>query len=120
MELGKSLFLAGTNFNEKLYPRSGKGDLKIYWDEEKRRAEIHGKGKVTFVTEPWVFSYEPIQELKRELPVHKHPDHIIAPIHAQIGGPADVHKIQITTPMEKVQGKPGRKAKFQGEESQGE
>src|SRR6478672_4309701 len=121
MEVGKPLFLAGTNYGEKLYPKSGKGTMEIFWDEDKRRAEVHAKGAYTYVTEPWVFTYEPEQAASMKPVENIHHDHIIAPVHAQIGGPADVRKVQVSTPMDKVQGKPGgRKAKFQGEETQGE
>jgi len=59
--------------------------------------------------------------------VNQHPDHRILPIKAQIGGPADVLQqvdtrlsAQVEMPHQKVQGKPGRKPKFQGEADQGE
>lgn len=121
MELGKPLFLAGTNYGEKLKEQCGKGTLSIVWDEEKRRAEIRdGRGFFTFVTEPWVFTYEP-KQTRPTLVVNKsHAQVANVSAKAQVGGPQDVFRAQVSTPMEKVQGKPGRKPKFQGEESQGE
>ena len=121
MELGKPLFLAGTNYSDKLKAKSGKGELTILWDEEHRRAEIHdSRGYHTFINEAWVFTWEPKQERAK---VIVHPTHAMTAgvaARAQIGGPQDVFKAQVSTPLDKVQGKPGRKAKFQGEESQGE
>lgn len=124
MELGKSLFLLGTNYGEKITPKSSKGNLKIFWDTEEKRAEIHSDKGHTFVTESWVFTYEPIQD-KPAAPVNVHHDQRIVPAHAQVGGPQDVFKTQpftaqVSTPISQPPKKPGRPAKFQGEESQGE
>lgn len=121
MEIGKPLYISGTNYGERLKPKHDKGTLEIYWDEEKRRAEVHSsKGYFTYITEPWVFSYEPEQDRKvPQVQQNQHPDHRILPINPQIGGPTDVFNAQVETPHSKVQ-KRGRPPKYQGESEQGE
>lgn len=118
MELGKPLFLCGTNHGDKLKP-GVKGLKEILWDEEKRRAEIISDKGFTYATEPWVFTYEPMQGNEIKVVNAHHTQTQIDVAKAQVSDPAGV-LAQRETPQSKVQGKPGRKPKFQGEEVQGE
>lgn len=117
MELLKPLFLAGTNYGEKLKEQSGKGTLRILFDEEKNRAEIHdSKGFHTYVGIAGIFTWEPKQEKKLTIVNNSHPMSADVPARAQIGGPKDVFTAQVSTPHSQAPRKPGRPAKFQGEE----
>ena len=119
MELLKPLFLAGTNYGEKLKEQSGKGTLRISFDEEKNRSEIHdSKGFYTYVGIAGIFTWEPKQEKKLAVVVNKsHDMSVNVPVRAQVGGPQDVFRTaQVETPMDKVQVRRGRPARYQGEE----
>lgn len=54
-DLKKSLFLAGTNFGEKLDP-SKKTDMKLTFDDERNRLVVQYKGKVAYISDGGWFS----------------------------------------------------------------
>lgn len=125
MEVGKALFLLGTDYGMKLKPDHMKGKLEILWDEENRRAEIRSDKGFCYVTEPWIFSYEPVQEGTVKVTTHvSHPMTMQAPEKAQVSGPGigitQPFTAQVSTPTDKVQNPKKKFAKYQGEESQGE
>lgn len=118
IQLHAPLFLAGTNYGDKLKAKSGKGTLELLYDEENRRAKITSDKGFCYITESSVFSYEPEQGVI--IPVQKHYDHRIAPVNAQIGGPNSVFTAQVSNPITDPPKTIRRRARFQGEEGQQE
>jgi hypothetical protein len=117
VQLHEPLFLAGVNFGNKLQPRSGKGQLELSYDDQSDHVLVDFNGEIAHIKNWASFNEDtPVKDLPKNI---THAQTSDAPTKAQIGGPARF-QAQVTTPMDKVQGKPGRKAKFQGEESQGE
>ena len=117
MELGKPLFLAGVNYGEKLKEKSGKGTLEILWDEDTKCAKVTDqRGCYTFITESWVFTFEPVQENRVVVPINKSHDIVSGISRAQVSAPAGIITAQVTTPQDKANRKAGRPPKFQGEE----
>lgn len=119
VQLHEPLFLAGVNFGVKLQPRSGKGMLELSHDSESDHVIVdfnheraHIKNWASFNEDLGPVVETPAPSIIRAEPV----------VHAQVSGPGQglKFKAQVETPLDKVQGKPGRKAKYQGEESQGE
>jgi hypothetical protein len=118
VQLHEPLFLAGVNFGNKLQPRSGKGHLELSHDSESDHIIVDFNGEIAHIKNWASFNEDNGVEMKfkvidsRDTPVVK----------AQVSGPGQGMKFnaQVETPHDKVQGKPGRKAKYQGEESQGE
>lgn len=117
VQLHEPLFLAGVNFGNKLQPRSGKGILELSHDSESDHVLVNFNGELAHIKN-WA-SFNEDTPSKPDIKIISHPQTSDAPVKAQIGGPARF-QAQVTTPMDKIQGKPGRKAKYQGEESQGE
>lgn len=122
-----SLFLAGKNFGNKISVGQ-KNVTEIYFDTDDNHVHVLCEGQ-----EAWVKGYmnanptsgKPIVELTT---AKHHPMHSGVPVKAQVGGPNEVLKqveqglakrftAQVETPQDKVQGKPGRKPKFQGQET---
>lgn len=130
IQLHEPIFIGGVNLPNKLEPNGPKGPMDLYYDTDLRLWFIVFKGFVGFVSSvagsvasnPKDLGFEEMQRTPyKSGPITTHQPQGTFPAHAQIGGPADVFKVQVSTPMDKVQGKPGaKKAKFQGEESQGE
>ena len=117
LQLHEPLFLAGVNFGIKLQPRSGKGDVILTHDSESDHVLVEFNGERAHIKNWASFNEDrPEKEVVKHV---SHPQTSDAPIKAQIGGPARF-QAQVSTPLDKVQGKPGRKPKYQGEESQGE
>lgn len=117
VQLHEPLFLAGVNFGNKLIEKTGKGDLKLTHDSETDHVLVEFKGERSHIKN-WA-SFNEDTGIKEEQPrpiiVHN------PSIKAQFSGPEKpVFTAQVSTPLDKVQGKPGRKARYQGEESQGE
>ena|ERR1700677_173381 len=117
VQLHEPLFLAGVNFGNKLQPRSGKGMLELSYDSDSDHVIVDFNGEIAHIKN-WA-SYNEDTPAKPEIKLATHAMTVGAPTKAQVGGPARF-QAQVATPMDKVQGKPGRKAKYQGEESQGE
>jgi hypothetical protein len=119
VQLHEPLFLAGVNFGNKLQPRGGKGHLELTHDSETDHILVNFGGEIAHIKN-WASFNEDNGVIAK---VVEHPDNRIQPIvKAQVSGPGQGLKFsaQVETPLDKVQGKPGRKAKYQGEESQGE
>ena len=134
-ELHSPLFIThdngGTNFGEKLYidpKRNLKGALDaLYYDTDLRHTVVMYRGKVALIEniasmtlkDPDKVGLAPV--VRPVLTPVRPTPFIPQPGKAQVGGPGEVRlSAQVSTPIDKVQGKPGRKAKFQGEETQGE
>ncbi len=110
----------GTNFGNKLYwdARKNKKPLEeFYLDkvDDVQLLVVKFKGQTSYV-QSWN-SVTIRQEHKPEVVVPQRERPL--GVKAQVGGPNDVRTAQVSTPLDKVQGKLGRKAKFQGE-NQGE
>jgi hypothetical protein len=114
----------GTNFGEKLYcDKRNKGQFDEFYLEEREgysdRIVVKFKGKTSYI-QNWqnvVLLENQAKQIIAAVPIHH------ANVKAQVSGPGAGLKFtaQVETPNDKVQGKPGgRKAKYQGEESQGE
>jgi hypothetical protein len=119
VQLHEPLFLAGVNFGNKLQPRSGKGLLELSHDTESDHVLVDFNGERAHIKN-WASFNEDRVTLSPVKPVER--IRAIPAINAQASGPGQGLKFnaQVETPIDKVQGKPGRKAKYQGEESQGE
>lgn len=125
-----TFFASGTNFGNKLYTVNGsKGPLTMWYDTEAEKIFVICKNKVQMVNS-WTNAelMTPAQagialSVAPEVTKLTHHHHAIqagVAAKAQIGGPMSPFErpsAQVETPMDKVQGKPGRKPKFQGEES---
>lgn len=121
VQLSEPLFLAGVNFGTKIQPRTGKGDVTIEWDQEYDHVIIKFNGETARIKH---YASINIDNGKVETISQVSHAQIAYPVTAQIGGPGDVLKqrtAQVSTPLDKVQGKPSttKKAKYQGE-TQGE
>lgn len=119
VQLHEPLFLAGVNFGIKLQERSGKGQLTLTHDTDTDHIIVDFNNERAHIKNWASFNEDtPTKETSKSI----HHDHRIMPINAQVSGPGQGLKFnaQVETPLDKVQGKPGRKAKYQGEESQGE
>lgn len=113
----------GTNFGEKLYyDKRNKGQFDEFYLEEREgysdRIVVKYKGKTSYI-QNWqnvVLLENTVKPVLVATVVHT------PQVRAQASGPGMGLKFsaQVETPIDKVQGKPGRKAKYQGEESQGE
>lgn len=119
----------GTNFGEKIYidqRKNLKGKLDaLYYDTDLRHTVVVYKGKVSMIENVSSATLVDPSQIGVKIPKVEVPAYIArvspppAPVKAQVGGP-EKFQAQVSTPHDKVQGKPGRKAKYQGEESQGE
>ena len=123
VQLSEPLFLAGVNFGTKIQPRTGKGDVTIEWDEKFDHVIITFNGEVARIKHYASINYRVDNKEVETITQVSHAQ-IAYPVTAQIGGPGDVLKqrtAQVSTPLDKVQGKPSttKKAKYQGE-TQGE
>jgi hypothetical protein len=119
VQLHEPLFLAGVNFGNKLQPRSGKGHLELTHDDVSDHVIVNFNGQIAHIKNWASFNEEtPELETTEVVPIARS----AAAVKAQASGPGLGLKFQaqVETPIDKVQGKPGRKAKYQGEESQGE
>lgn len=128
VELHSALFILGTNFGEKLHidPKKNKSPLTaLYYDTDGtgqytklESVVVEYKGSITVLDS---VASRTIKGVKApEVIQVYHPQVAGVVVKAQIGGPKDVFTAQVSTPLDKVQGKPGRKPKYQGQESQGE
>jgi hypothetical protein len=118
VQLHEPLFLAGVNFGNKLQPKSGKGHLELSHDSESDHVLVNYNGEIAHIKN-WA-SFNEDNGLLEQTVVEKM--RVVPTTKPQVAGPGIGMKFnaQVETPIDKVQGKPGRKAKYQGEESQGE
>lgn len=118
VQLHEPLFLAGVNFGNKLQPRSGKGMLDLSHDSVSDHVLVNFNGEVAHIKN-WA-SFNEDSGVPEQTFVEKMT--LSSPVKAQASGPGlGLHKsAQVETPHDKVQGTPKKKAKFQGEETQGE
>lgn len=120
VELHQPLFIDGMNFGLKLYadPKKNKAPIEMWYDTELRHTVIVYKQKVALIEStasktlknPDQLGY-PVLETKQtlirmDLP-QSHPNH-------------PMKTAQVSTPISQPPKKPGRPAKYQGDESQGE
>lgn len=135
VELHAPLFLAETNFGTKLYsdkPIKGK-NLELWYETDLKHTFVVANGEVAMIESTASKTVADISQLKEYVKIKvvnqgtmfSKTDHAAAtikslPVKAQVSGPGQGITAQVSTPMDKVQGKPGKKAKFQGEETQGE
>ena len=121
VQLHEPLFLAGVNFGNKLIPRSGKGHLELSHDTESDHILVEFNGERAHIKN-WASFNEDLKMELVEVPKVASITRNQPVVKAQASGPGLGLKFnaQVETPIDKVQGKPGRKAKYQGEESQGE
>lgn len=110
--LHEPLFLAGTNFGQKLEPKSSKGQLELYHESESDHVIVEFKGETAHIKN---WAYFNVDNGKVETRINPHQDRVVPPPRAQIGGPSDVFKAQVETPTTKVIRRPGRPPKYQGE-----
>lgn len=123
IQLKEPLFLSGVNFGLKLTPQS-KGGLEMFLtDITSMKATIIYKGEYCFAECSSVTLADPSQvggpkPVARNLAVLA--PSFPGPVQAQIGGPTSPFNAQVSDPTSAAPKKPGRPAKFQGQESQGE
>jgi hypothetical protein len=118
VQLHEDLFLSGSNLGKRLIEHSGKGHLDLTHDTETDHVIVGYKNEKAHIKN-WAFFNEDTGPLTEPKNITK-PMVANVAVKAQIGGPNEVFTAQVSTPMDKVQGKPGSKAKYQGEEVQGE
>lgn len=112
----ESLFLAGKNFGSKIKP-GDKNISEITYDTETGLVSVLCEGEEALVRGFMSINRKTDKPIK-EIPKQDAP---FAGTKAQVTGPErTIRTAQVETPIQKVQGIPGRKAKFQGQESQGE
>lgn len=130
VELHTPLFIEGMNFGTKLYldPKKSKAPIQMWYDTTEKLIFVVYNSKLAFF-ENWANATckDPKQfgvELTNpKATVVNVADKTGLVIHqrAQVTGPEKtIRTAQVATPMDKVQGAPSKKAKYQGEESQGE
>jgi len=118
-----ALFIGGTNLGETL---PGLKNLKFYYDTDLDHVVIiHNKDVGLAKAHSMTVKDPKVVGVTIEEPQPRVVRQVSAPVpsavKAQVSGPERVIvKAQVETPHDKVQGKPGRKVKYQGEESQGE
>jgi hypothetical protein len=138
VELHSGLFLNGTNFGTKLYGQSSKyknksnAQLEIWYETEIEHTFVVWGEHVAMIESTASKTVEDTKQLEKFI-VLKNPTHGLLnkksdatdsvsslphnKVQAQVSGPGQgLHRTaQVETPQSKVQGTPGRKAKYQGE-----
>lgn len=127
VELSTPLFLGKVNFGLKIEPTTKGKSLKMWYDTDSGLTYIIYQDKVSIHTKTEnMVMYDPSQ---LGIAIQKQPQKLSDTttkdvpfqVKAQVSGPGiGLKSAQVETPISKVQGTPGRKAKFQGQESQGE
>lgn len=128
VELHTPLFLADTNHGLKLHsdPKKNlKGQVEMYYDTDLRHTVITYKGHVAIVeTTASKTLKDPSQigvELGNPKPTPPKIDYVIDETITMARNMATIAlSAQVSTPTSKPPKKPGKPAKFQGEESPGE
>lgn len=124
VELHAPLFLDGRNFGLKLYadPKKNRVPIQMYYDTDgtgkwtKEESVIVEYGEAVAIIPTYASKTPKTTKTVKLVPtVHEHAS---PTVKAQVSGPEKpVFTAQVSTPMDQVQGKPGRKAKYQGEEA---
>ncbi len=115
---GESVFIAGTDLGARLQEKHAKGFVELFHDTDTDHCIVKFKGRTVHIK-----NWASFEECGEQLPEPKNisrPQVAGIAAKAQIGGPNDVFTAQVSTPMDKVQNTTKRRAKFQGEETQGE
>lgn len=109
----ESLFLSGKNFGSKIAPGQ-KNITELSFDTETGLAKVVCEGQMALIRG---FMSVTVKRQGIELKPKPTPEYANVPVKAQVGGPGDVRrKAQVETPIDKVQGIPGKRAKYQGGE----
>lgn len=115
VELHSSLFLDGINFGTKLYadPKRSKWPVEIYYDTELEHTIVIYKDKLAMVesTASKTVKDPKLIKLASQKVLIKEAELKVEAVMPWTGS------AQVSTPQSTVQGKPGRKAKYQGEEA---
>lgn len=128
VELNTPLFLNNINFGTKITPQTKGRPVTMWYDTDHRHTIIISGNKVAIVEETASMTmYDPSQlGIQIDKPKQTTPtketlvDYSKPPIKAQLTGPERTiirPQAQVETPIDRVQGTPGRKAKYQGQES---
>lgn len=135
VELHTPLFLDGKNFGTKLYSdrtKNSKGELEIWYETDLEHTFVISNGKIAMIeatASKTIANPEQLKDyvkatVKNPMMSHKNVEATMVSVNraqAQVAGPGiGLKSAQVATPMDKVQGTPGKKPKFQGQESQGE
>lgn len=115
---GEDLFVCGSNLGPRLTEKHAKGILGLSHDTDTDHIIVEFKGERAHIKN-WASFNEDINH-KEEPKNESKPQVANVAVKAQIGGPQDVFTAQVSTPHSQPPKKPGRPAKYQGEESQGE
>lgn len=136
VELHTSLFLSGVNFGLKLYPNS-KGGIEMYYDTDIEHTVIVYKDKVAIIEstasktlkDPRQININTSHKITKETTSYQLDGATGLPVikRAQISGPEPYSQTQAIQPMQRISAqietpitnmprKPGRPAKYQGEE----
>lgn len=111
----ESLFFAGKNFGSKIKP-GDKNITELYYDTDTGIVTVVCEGQTSLVK--GFMSVTCRKEKQPVLEVVK--PHTVVAVNAQIGGPNSPFQAQVSDPTQQAPKKPGRPAKYQGQESQGE
>lgn len=136
VELHTPLFLAGTNFGMKLYTdpkKNSKGSLEIWYETDIEHTFVIYNGEIAIIEATASKTIADPEQVKMFLKDRVAPskglfnktNHAEASIksivNAQVSGPGmGLMSAQVSDPTSKAPKKPGKPAKYQGEESQGE
>lgn len=118
VQLHEDLFLSGSNLGKRLVEKHSKGHLELTHDSETDHVIVKFNREIAHIKN-WAFYNEDTSPLVEPINVSK-PMVLNVSTKAQVGGPQDVFRIQVETPIDKVQNPPKKRAKYQGEETQGE
>lgn len=119
VQLHEPLFLTGCDLGKKLIEKHQKGSLSLGHDTDSDHVIVEFKGERAHIKN-WASFNEDIGAPIEKLVTKSHPITTGVAVKAQIGGPMSAFTAQVETPMDKIQQPPKKRAKFQGEESQGE
>lgn len=119
VQLHEPLFLTGCDLGKKLVEKHSKGTLSLGHDTDSDHVIVEFKGERAHVKN-WASFNEDIGDKTVQPEVKSHPITTGVAVKAQIGGPMSAFTAQVETPMDKIQQPPKKRAKYQGEESQGE
>lgn len=125
VELHAPLFVDGINYGLKLYsdPKKAKSPIEMYYDTELKHTVIICKAKVALIENSASMTLSNPKQIGVDIsmtpaPLMARPT-IVRPteIKAQVSGPERVlHNAQVESPISHPPRKPGRPAKYQGEE----
>lgn len=115
VEVDGTIFISGTNLGPKIDTKH-KGGCKLYYDTEKELTFIVHKGKTWMGKVKGMILKDDAMKTPVELSHAKDAHHYT--VKAQASGPGQGLKMnaQVETPIDKVQGTPKRKPRYQGDE----